>query len=54
VFGAERLTGALLDLAHPTHVHILGDDGDSYRLAHSKRRAAGIEHTLPRMPTHAD
>jgi IstB-like ATP binding protein len=38
VFGAERLTGALLDrLTH--HVHILEMNGDSYRLAHSKRRS---------------
>lgn len=38
VFGSERLTGALLDrLTH--HVHILEMNGDSYRLAHSKRRA---------------
>jgi DNA replication protein DnaC len=37
VFGAERLTGALLDrLTH--HVHILEMNGESYRLAHSKRR----------------
>jgi IstB-like ATP binding protein len=36
VFGAERLTGALLDGL--THVHILEMNGDSYRLAHSKRR----------------
>ena len=37
-FGAERLTGALLDrLTH--HVHILEMNGDSYRLAHSKRRS---------------
>jgi DNA replication protein DnaC len=36
VFGAERLTGALLDrLTH--HVHILEMNGDSYRLAHSTR-----------------
>ena len=35
---AERLTGALLDrLTH--HVHILEMNGDSYRLAHSKRRS---------------
>ena len=34
----ERLTGALLDrLTH--HVHILEMNGDSYRLAHSKRRS---------------
>jgi len=38
VLGAERLTGALLDrLTH--HVHILEMNGDSYRLAHSKRRS---------------
>ena len=37
VFGSERLTGALLDrLTH--HVHILEMNGDSFRLAHSKRR----------------
>jgi DNA replication protein DnaC len=38
VFGSERLTGALLDrLTH--HVHILEMNGESYRLAHSKKRA---------------
>jgi DNA replication protein DnaC len=38
VFGSERLAGALLDrLTH--HVHILEMNGESYRLAHSKRRA---------------
>ena len=38
VFGSARLTGALLDrLTH--HVHILEMHGESYRLAHSKRRA---------------
>jgi DNA replication protein DnaC len=37
VFGAERLTGALLDrLTH--HVQILEMNGDSFRLKHSKRR----------------
>jgi DNA replication protein DnaC len=37
VFGSERLTGALLDrLTH--HVHILEMNGDSFRLADSKRR----------------
>ena len=37
VFGAERLTGALLDrLTH--HVHILEMNGDSYRLKQSKQR----------------
>ena len=37
VFGAERLTGALLDrLTH--HVHILSMNGESYRLAQSTRR----------------
>jgi DNA replication protein DnaC len=36
VFGAERLTGALLDrLTH--HVHILSMNGESYRLAQSAR-----------------
>ena len=35
--GSERLIGALLDrLAH--HVHILEMNGESYRLAQSKRR----------------
>ena len=38
VFGSERLTGALLDrLTH--HVHILELNGESYRLAASKKRA---------------
>jgi DNA replication protein DnaC len=38
VFGSERLTGALLDrLTH--HVHILEMNGESYRLAQSKRRS---------------
>ncbi len=37
VFGSERLTGALLDrLTH--HVRILEMNGESYRLAHPKRR----------------
>jgi DNA replication protein DnaC len=37
VFGAERLTGALLDrLTH--HVHILTMNGESYRLTQSARR----------------
>jgi DNA replication protein DnaC len=36
VFGSERLTGALLDrLIH--HVHILETNGESYRLAASKK-----------------
>ncbi|WP_086466626.1 IS21-like element helper ATPase IstB [Oceanibaculum nanhaiense] len=38
VFGSERLTGALLDrLTH--HVHILEMNGDSYRLAQSRKAA---------------
>jgi hypothetical protein len=38
VFGSERLTGALLDrVTH--HVHILELNGESYRLAQSKRRS---------------
>jgi DNA replication protein DnaC len=37
VFGSERLTGALLDrLTH--HVHILELNGDSFRLAASRKR----------------
>ena len=37
VFGPERLTGALLDrLTH--HVHLLEMNGDSYRLATSRKR----------------
>ncbi len=40
VFGAERLTGALLDrLTH--HVHILEMNGESYRLKTSRRRRVG-------------
>ena len=40
VFGAERLTGALLDrLTH--HVHILEMNGESYRLQASRRRRSG-------------
>jgi hypothetical protein len=36
VFGSERLTGALLDrLTH--HVHILEINGESFRLATSKK-----------------
>jgi DNA replication protein DnaC len=52
VFSSERLTGALLDrLTH--HVHILEMNGESYRLAHSKRRvrrsaADGNSDTAPR------
>ena len=38
VFGSERLTGALLDrLTH--HVHILGMNGESYRLKRSRESA---------------
>ena len=38
VFGSERIIGALLNrLTH--HVHILEMNGDSFRLAHSKRRS---------------
>jgi DNA replication protein DnaC len=47
VFGSERLTGALLDrLTH--HVHILEMNGESYRLAHSKRR---LRRSKPDTPT---
>jgi DNA replication protein DnaC len=41
ILGSERLTGALLDrLTH--HVHILEMNGESYRLAQSKRRRRAI------------
>jgi DNA replication protein DnaC len=40
VFGSERLTGALLDrLTH--RVHILNVEGQSYRLAQSRKRRRG-------------
>ena len=46
VFGSERLTGALLDrLTH--HVHILEMNGDSFRLAQSKRRSRRQRQDLP-------
>ena len=52
VFGSERLTGALLDrLTH--HVHILEMNGESYRLAHSKRRQAENSGDNP-VATHAE
>ncbi len=41
IFGSERLTGALLDrLTH--HVHILEMNGESFRLAASKKAQRGI------------
>jgi DNA replication protein DnaC len=41
IMGSERLTGALLDrLTH--HVHILEMNGESYRLAQSKRRRRAV------------
>jgi DNA replication protein DnaC len=47
VFGSERLTGALLDrLTH--HVHILEMNGESYRLAHSKKR---VRREKPQAPS---
>jgi DNA replication protein DnaC len=47
VFGSERLTGALLDrLTH--HVHILEMNGESYRLAHSKKR---VRREKPQTPS---
>ena len=46
VFGAERLTGALLDrLTH--HVHILSLNGESYRLAQSASRRRGARVAEP-------
>ena len=42
VFGSERLTGALLDrLTH--HVHILEMNGESFRLASSRKRHKDTE-----------
>jgi len=42
IFGCERLTGALLDrLTH--HVHILEMNGESFRLAASKKQNRGTE-----------
>ncbi|MCF8710518.1 ATP-binding protein, partial [Rhizorhapis sp. SPR117] len=47
VFGSERLTGALLDrLTH--HVHILEMNGDSYRLASSRKRQKQGHHAQDR------
>ena len=52
VFGSERLTGALLDrLTH--HVHILEMNGDSFRLAHSKRRSRRAKTEPPADGSHA-
>jgi DNA replication protein DnaC len=53
VFGSERLTGASLDrLTH--HVHILEMNGDSYRLARSKRRRrTDASHPIPPRPHRA-
>ena len=42
VFGSERLTGALLDrLTH--HVNLLEMNGESYRLASSRKRQKQIK-----------
>src|ERR671926_318367 len=50
ILGSERLTGALLDrLTH--HVHILEMNGESYRLAQSKRRRrSAAPPSEPQMP----
>lgn len=46
VLGSERLTGALLDrLTH--HVHILEMNGESYRLATSKKRQKPVIKSKP-------
>ena len=46
VLGSERLTGVLLDrLTH--HVHILEMNGESYRLAASKKRQKKTVQTKP-------
>ena len=53
VFGSERLTGALLDrLTH--HVHILEMNGESYRLAQSRRRSRRASSDTLSDPTPAD
>jgi DNA replication protein DnaC len=53
VFGSERLTGALLDrLTH--HVHILEMNGESYRLAQSRRRSRRPSPDTPSDPTPVD
>jgi DNA replication protein DnaC len=56
IFGSERLTGALLDrLTH--HVHILEMNGESYRLATSKkaqRRSAQEKSQNPKTPNEGD
>lgn len=45
ILGSERLTGALLDrLTH--HVHILEMNGNSYRLAHSKKQKGNLGATM--------
>ena len=50
VFGSERLTGSLLDrLTH--HVHILEMNGESYRLATSKKRASKNSSIAERTPS---
>ena len=52
MFGSERLTGALLDrLTH--HVHILEMNGESYRLAQSKRRSRRAQPDTPLIQTTA-
>jgi DNA replication protein DnaC len=49
VMGSERLTGALLDrLTH--HVHILEMNGESYRLAQSKRRRRVVSSSADTRP----
>ena len=56
VFGSERLTGALLDrLTH--HVHILEMNGESFRLATSKKaqRRSGLgPHATTKKPMEGD
>ena len=50
VLGSERLTGALLDrLTH--HVHILEMNGESYRLAQSKRHQRTISSPADPQPS---
>jgi IstB-like ATP binding protein len=56
IFGSERLTGALLDRL-TDHVHILEMNGESYRVATSKkaqRRSAQGHGQNPKTPTEGD
>jgi DNA replication protein DnaC len=56
VFGSERLTGALLDRL-TQHVHILEMNGESFRLATSKKAQRKSVHSInanTKIPTEGD